>query len=392
MAPCIGSTAHGALTTLLHHPRGITVDSSAMTDSSFYRRLFAVAAVAAFGYLLLEILAPLKDALGWGIVLAFLLHPLHKRLTGAFGGRATVSAGILTVVTPFVVLAPVSALSVVFFEQTMGLLRYLRAHPFIGFPALITRLEQHPWFSTTAHWLDRYLPAGTLNLHNWVSTAISGILRSAAAASGNVASLLFGTVISFFMMLFVLFFLLRDGESYLQQIAALVPLTSERRGSLLRYLGDVTRAVVYGSTVTAILQGLFVAAGFAIAGLPSPMVFGVVAMITALLPTGAFIVLLPAVLYLAFQAQWGATLFLALWTAGLGLVENIVRPFLTARRAKVSTLAVFVGAVGGVTSLGILGLILGPVLLSFMVALGRFITEPQVIPLLNSDLTQNSPD
>lgn len=356
------------------------MDSSAVTDSAFYRRLFAVGAAAAFGYLLLEVLAPLKDALGWAIVLAFLLHPLHQRLTGAFAGRGALSAGILTVATPFIVLTPVSVLSVVFFEQTMGLLRYLRAHPFIGFPALIMRLEQHPWFGATIHWLDRYLPVGAFNVHDWIATATRGFLRSAAAASGNVAAVLFGTVISFFMMLFLLFFLLRDGESYLRQFVALVPLPADRRGSLLKYLGDVIRAVVYGSTVTAIVQGLFVAGGFAIAGLPSPMVFGVVAMITSLLPAGAAIVLLPAVLYLAVQAQWGAALFLGLWSAGLGLVENIVRPWLTAHRAKVSTLAVFVGAVGGVTALGILGLILGPVLLSFIVALVRFLAEPHIAP------------
>jgi predicted PurR-regulated permease PerM len=365
--------------------RGTLMESSAVTDSVFYRRLFAVAAAIVFGYLLLEILVPLKDALGWGTVLAFLLHPLHKRLTVALRGRAALSAGILTLATPFVVLAPVSLLSVVFFEQSLGLVGYLRAHPFIGFPALIAQLEQLPWFGASIHWVDHYLPAGALNVHAWISTATSGILRSAAATSGNVAFVLFGTVISFFMMLFLLFFLLRDGQAYLRQFAAVVPLPADRRDSLLKYLGDVTRAVVYGSTVTAIVQGLFVAGGFAIAGLPSPMVFGVVAMITAMLPAGAAVVLIPAVLYLGFQAHWGAALFLALWSAGLVLLENIVRPMLTAHRAHVSTLAVFVGAVGGVTAFGILGLILGPVLLSFIVALVRFLTEQQaLVATLNS--------
>jgi predicted PurR-regulated permease PerM len=353
------------------------MDSSAVTDSAFYRRLFAVVAAAVFSYLLLEMLAPLKDALGWGTVLAFLLHPLHKRLTSAFRGRAALSAGILTVATPFVVLAPLSVLSVIFFEQAIGLLRYVRAHPFIGFPAVIAQFQQNPWFGTSIHWIDRYLPAGALNMHEWIATATAGILRSAAATSGNVAFTLFGTVLSFFMMLFLLFFLLRDGESYLHQFAALVPLPAERRGSLLKYLGEVTRAVVYGSTVTAIVQGLLVAGGFAIAGLPSPMVFGVVAMITAMLPAGATVVLIPGILYLGFQGHWGAALFLALWSVGIGMVENIVRPLLTAHRAQVSTLAVFVGAVGGVIAFGILGLILGPVLLSFIVALVRFLTEQQ---------------
>ncbi|MGC8517080.1 MAG: AI-2E family transporter [Steroidobacteraceae bacterium] len=368
------------------------MDSSAVTDSAFYRRLFAVAATVVFGYLLLEILAPLKDALGWGTVLAFLFYPLHKRMTTAFRGHATLSAGILTIATPFVVLTPVSLLSVIFFEQSLGVLRYLRAHPFIGFPALIVRLEQLPGFGASIHWINRYLPAGTINVHDWIATATSGILRSAAAASGNVAFVLFGTVLSFFMMLFLLFFLLRDGESYLRQCVVLVPLPAERRTSLLQYLGDVTRAVVYGSTITAIVQGLFVAAGFAIAGLPSPMVFGVVAMITALLPAGATVVLVPAVLYLAVQSQWGAALFLALWSAGLSLLENIVRPLLTAHRAKVSTLAVFVGAVGGVTAFGILGLILGPVLLSFIVAVVRFMTEQRAPVLLDTQSTgRNGP-
>ena len=351
--------------------------SSALADSTFYRRLFAVAAAAAFAYLLLEILAPLRDALGWATVLAFLLHPLQKRLTRALRGRAALSAVVLTAATPFVVLAPMSVLAVIFFEQALGLLRYLHQHPFIGFPALLTRLEQHPWVGTSVQWLNQYLPTHALNVHDWLASAAASVLKSAATASGNVAFVLFGTVVSFFMMLFLLFFLLRDGESYVRQCVTLVPLPPQRRDSLLKYLGDVTRAVVYGSTVTAIVQGLFVAAGFAIAGLPSPMVFGVVAMITALLPAGATVVLVPAVLYLAVQGHWGAALFLALWSAGLSIVENVVRPLLTAQRAEVSTLAVFVGAVGGVTAFGILGLILGPVLFSFIVALVRFLTEQQ---------------
>ena len=87
-----------------------------MTDSPFYRRLFAVAVVAVLGYLLLQVLTPLDDALGWAMVLAFMLHPLHKRLTGGLKGRRALSAAILTAATPFVVLAPLSLLAV----PTMG--------------------------------------------------------------------------------------------------------------------------------------------------------------------------------------------------------------------------------------------------------------------------------
>ena len=348
-----------------------------MTESPFYRRLFAVVAAAVLGYLLLQILLPLRDALGWAAVLAFMLHPLHKRLASTLKGRRALSAGILTAATPFVVLAPLSVLAVVFVEQAMELLRYLHQHPFIGFPALIARLRQYPLVGTTIDWLSRYLPAPALDVHAWVTGASTELLKSAASASGNVAFSLFGTVISFFMMLFLLYFFLRDGERFVAQCIALVPLSADRRDPLLKYLGDVTRAVVYGSTITAIIQGLFVAAGFALAGLPSPLVFGVVAMIAALLPAGAIVVLVPAVLYLLIQAHWGMAIFLAFWGAGIALVENVVRPLLTAHRANVSTVAVFVGAIGGVSTFGVLGLVLGPVLLSFVVAIVRFLTGQQ---------------
>jgi len=164
-------------------------------------------------------------------------------------------------------------------------------------------------------------------------------------------------------------------------VARLIPLEDARRERLLDYLARVTRAVVFGSTTTALIQGIFVAVGFALAGLPSPVVFGVIATIAALLPAGVSIVLVPAVIYLAVDGHWAAAVFLALWSGLLVVVENVARPLLTAQRAHVSTLAVFVGAVGGVAAFGILGLIIGPVLLSFMVALVRFTTEVRTAPV-----------
>jgi predicted PurR-regulated permease PerM len=78
------------------------------------------------------------------------------------------------------------------------------------------------------------------------------------------------------------------------------------------------------------------------------------------------------VLYLMFQGHWGAAIFLGVWAAGVGVVDNILRPFLTATQAEVSTLAVFVGAIGGASAFGILGLVIGPVLLGFVAALLQF--------------------
>jgi predicted PurR-regulated permease PerM len=132
----------------------------------------------------------------------------------------------------------------------------------------------------------------------------------------------------------------------------------------------VRRAVAFGSTATAVIQGACVGIGCAIAGLPSPVVFGVIGTIATLLPVGSAVVSVPGVLYLAFSGRWATAIFLGVWSVGVGLVDNVLRPYLASQRAEVSMLVVFVGAIGGVSAVGILGLVMGPVLLSLAIALG----------------------
>jgi predicted PurR-regulated permease PerM len=106
------------------------------------------------------------------------------------------------------------------------------------------------------------------------------------------------------------------------------------------------------------------------------VVFGVLAALAALLPgAGTGFVLIPAVLFLAFDGRWGAAVFLGIWSLGIALCDNVLRPFLTHQHAAVSTLTVFVGVIGGLVAFGLIGLVLGPVLLSLIVALLRFAEE-----------------
>lgn len=339
---------------------------------AFYLRSFQLATAAILGYLLFRILDPLSGMLGWAVVLAFILHPLHERLTRRLKGRRALSAGILTTLTPFLVLAPLSVLTGAFVGQVTRLIEYLRGHSFLSFPELVERLSGYPLIGGAVGWVRENAVVSAAQLQGWMNDGLQTLLRSAASMGGSVALGAIGTVVGFFMMLFMLFFLLRDGRVMLDGLTRLIPVEHGRRTRLLNYLADVTRAVVFGSTVTALIQGIFVGVGFAIVGLPSPVVFGVLASVAAFLPAGAGVVLIPAVLYLAFSGHWGAAIFLACWTAALWIAENVLRPLLTAHQAEVSTLAIFVGAIGGAAAFGILGLVIGPVLLSFVVALVRF--------------------
>ena len=339
--------------------------------SPFYRRSFVIVTLAILGWALLEIFRPLWTTLGWAAVLAFLLHPLHERLTARFNGRASLSAGILTALTPFLVIAPLVFVGIAFARQVANILAQMSGIT-LSYPALLQRLDTVPLIGPAVRWMRDSVPVSAEQIRDWVLEGAQTLLKSAASMGGSFALGVMGSLVGFFMMLFLLFFLLRDGREMLQQLTGFIPLEPRPRRQLLAYLGDVTRAVVFGSAATALIQGIFVGIGFALVGLPSPVVFAVLATIAAFLPAGSAIVLVPAVLYLLAQGRWGAALFLAGWSAAVAVIDNVLRPFLTARQAEVSSLAVFVGAIGGAAAFGILGLVIGPVLLGFVAALLHF--------------------
>jgi predicted PurR-regulated permease PerM len=138
----------------------------------------------------------------------------------------------------------------------------------------------------------------------------------------------------------------------------------------------VTRAMVYGTGVTAIVQGVLIAIGFAVVGLPSPIVFGVLAALFALVPmAGTPVVWVPAVIVLAVQGRYGAAIFLAIWGGATTTIDNFLRPILVSGRAHVGTLTVFIGVLGGVSAFGAIGIFLGPLVLALVIALMRFVLE-----------------
>ena len=141
-------------------------------------------------------------------------------------------------------------------------------------------------------------------------------------------------------------------------------------------LGDTTRAVVYGSGVTALAPGVMVGSGFAVTGLPAPVVFGSVAALLALLPTGgAGLVWFPGVIALLVRGQVGWAVALGVWGLLVSVTDNFLRPWLVSSQAPASTLMVFVGALGGVSAFGMVGLIMGPVVLCLIAAVLRFVEE-----------------
>ncbi|MEZ5459028.1 MAG: AI-2E family transporter, partial [Steroidobacteraceae bacterium] len=246
-------------------------------DATLYQRIVLAGLAAGLLWALYRILEPFWSALAWGVCLAFLLAPLQRWLTRRLRDRPGAAAGLITAATPIVLLAPLTLLALSFVDQVSALINRLRAGASIWHSDPFAQAEGWPLVGPALRWVRDNTPVSTQQMQEWATAAAENALRSAAGVGGNLLAGALGTVTGFFLMLFLLFFLLRDGVALLDRMTTLIPLEGARRESLLRLIGSTTRAVVYGTVATGMLQGALVAIGFAIAGLPSPIVFGVIA-------------------------------------------------------------------------------------------------------------------
>lgn len=344
--------------------------------STFYQRVFAIITAAVLFYALWNILAPFWGPLVWAAFLAFMLQPVHVWLTGKFKGRDGLSAGLITALTPFAILAPLSAIGTLFVVQSGSLFTHLQTKAGRIDMSALPNLESYPVVGPALRWLDSSFGINADRVREWLVEGGQNALQFAASISGNVVAGAIGTVVGFFLMLVLLFFLLRDGESWLARPIRLIPMEPMRRSGLLEHLAKVARAVVYGTGITAAAQGIATGVGFALAGLPSSVVFGVLAGLLSLLPIGgAAIVWAPGVLYLAATSSWGAAAFLLIWGLGVSSADNLLRPLLVSSRAPISTMTVFIGVLGGAAAFGAIGLVLGPLILTLIAALMQYADE-----------------
>jgi len=343
-------------------------------ERRFWTRLGAVILLAALAYLVWRIVAPLWQPLAWAVLLGSLLAPLNVRLTARLGGRTRLASAITLVLSVLLFILPVGAVAGAVAAQAAHLLRRLEGRMPDMSQGLSLDLGHLPWLERGLAWIDANTTISLAQLQGWALEGSRKLLEGLVSSSGTFVMGALGTAASFVLMLFVLFFVLRDGPSVAQQVVQMLPIEDRRRARLWQHLADVTRAVFLGIGLTALVQGMLVGVGFWISGLPSPLVFGVVAALVALIPmVGSALVWVPGALFLAARGEYGYAIFLAAWGAiVVGMVDNFLRPMLISGRADVPTLAVFVGVMGGLAAFGFIGLFVGPIVLGLLVALFRY--------------------
>jgi predicted PurR-regulated permease PerM len=356
-------------------------DHSAGTpESVFWLRVGGLALAAVMTYLVWRIVTPLWQPLLWATLLGGLLSPWNQKLSRRLGDRPRLASCVTSALTIALFLVPIGFVGGAVAAQSAQLLARLEGRVHGATEVASMDLTQLPWLQKPLAWIGQYTSITLEQLQGWMITGVRHLLQILMSSGGTVVLGAVGTAISFLLMIFVLFFVLRDGPVFAQKFVALLPMEERRRSRMWQHLADVTRGVFMGIGLTAVVQGILVGVGFWIAGLPSPLVFGVMSIFFALVPVvGTWIIWVPGVIFLLTQGDYGHAVFLALWGALIvGMIDNFLRPILISGRAEVPTLAVFVGVMGGLAAFGFIGLFLGPIVLGLLVALFRFEYEELV--------------
>ncbi len=352
-----------------------TIISNDMTDRQrFWWRVVALLLLGLLLYLIWKIIEPLWQPVLWAVLLGALLVPLNERVVAKLGGRRAAGSTLTTILTVLLFVIPVSIMAAAVAVQATHLVQRIDALlPAAGGVASFD-LTSLPVMKKPLEWLDQNAHVSLEQVHTWILSGSKKLLQKLATSGGTVVMGAVGTVVNFVLMVFVLFFVLRDGPGMSRRLMSVLPIDPERRDKAIRYLADVTRAVFLGIGVTALVQGALLGIAFWITGLPSPLVFGVLAALLALVPmVGTALIWIPAAIYLATLGEYWQAIFMAAWGAILvSSVDNFLRPLLISGRVAVPTLAVFLGVMGGLSAFGFIGLFLGPIVLGIVVALMRF--------------------
>ena len=202
--------------------------------SRFYHRCFVIGAIVVLGWVLLQFLDPFWAPLGWAAILAFPLYPLQSGSRRNCAARRDTPPASSPALTPFFIILPIVGFGIVFAQQVTLLIEYLRGAAVRRLPAaILQRLEELAGRRPGARLVRRRCFARpSSRSKSWFVSGAQNLLKSAAAVGGHLAIGVVGTLVGFFLMLFLLFFLLRDGQAMLMHLMRLVPMDAERRGRL----------------------------------------------------------------------------------------------------------------------------------------------------------------
>lgn len=313
------------------------------------------------------IFEPFLKVLFLAVVFGVVFNPLYKKLLSgfAFRGGNNLSAFITVLVVLLVILIPFVGLGILVFQEINS-----------AYFSLLADTENNSlvsFFAGAGSSINGILPFDVVpeisleNIQEYASQAYGWVLGHFQVLFTGVFNLLMGI----FILILGLFFYLRDGEKFEKVLISLSPLSDTQDQSIIHKMKLAMNSVIKGSLFIAVLQGILAGVGFFVFGIPSAILWGSVAVISAIIPSvGTALVIVPAVIFLFLTKGVAPAAGLLIWGVIIvGLVDNILAPIVLERGIKIHPFFILISVLGGLAFFGPIGFLIGPVILSLLFAL-----------------------
>ena len=338
------------------------------TEKHFFLVLL-VAVSAAFFVLMLGLWQPIF----WATLLGFLFRPLREKLEARLGGRSSLASFLTLLVIVLVVLAPTFLVTVAVADQALQLYEAIESGQ-INPAALLIRLE-NDW-PPVADFLGRF-GLEVQEIRGRLSEFAVGASSFVAGLAVSVGQDLTRFAVMSFLMLYLLFFALRDGRQILERAVWALPIGDDRERAIFAKFGEVGRATVKGTLIVGIVQGMLGGIMFAILGIQGAVFWGAVMIFFSILPAvGSALVWAPAAVVLAVKGAWIKAVVLTLFgVLVIGLIDNILRPLLVGRDTKMPDWLILLSTLGGLGVFGLTGFVIGPIIAAMFLSVWAMFAE-----------------
>lgn len=317
-------------------------------------------------YLVWELLSPFVSALALAAIVATICYPIHERVLRYTPKRnSTLAAFVTTLFVVLVVIIPITLLGWFVFSEATSIYRLFSSSSSFSLAQTVNDLEAL---------IQTLAPAFTFDITGYIQQGAEFITSNISTIFTSTAS----TVFLFFIALLATFYFFRDGKAFTKYLIDVSPLPESEETFILERLARSVRSVTLGIVLVALIQGTLTAIGLALFGFERAVLWGAVAAFGALIPgIGTSIVFIPAVVYLVVTGSYFLAVGVAIWaTFAVGLIDNILGPYLMSRGVTIHPFMVLLAVLGGIAFFGPIGFVLGPVIVSlFMVLLELYGTH-----------------
>lgn len=340
-------------------------------DSKVFWALIAYTFALLFLYLLYLLLAPFGTSLIWAGVIGVATYPLYERLRGRFRGKDGAASAVMTLLVLLVFVVPTVGLVILLAGEASNTYQVLEAAAKSGKIPGVDALRAHP---AVVPWIDRaesLLRSFNIDIGADMLPAAKQTISSLLGFASGLLKNVFISLFNVLVMLAILFFIYRDGRRLEEEFWGVIPLPGADKKALKDNLSRVLTAGVIGILGTCLVQGFLGGIGFWIGGLPSPVLFGSLMAISALVPfVGTALFWLPGGIYLLLAGKTLKGVFLLVWgVLVVGSADNVVRPLLIGGKADLPISLMALGAIGGFAAFGLIGVVVGPLILSISLVL-----------------------